>query len=414
MTDQENKILNKDDYCRILQNRFSSQTVQYVSSTLVSLSENVEGFLGDHFILNITYKIEDKEDTEKFFVKTKPTKTARQRQIADQFDTFNKEIFFYENILKKFEKMNYNTEFTPKCYYIKNNETLVLQNMRELNYKLIGRTNFYDIPHCKQALRALAYYHANSYAYEETMSKKLGRKYTIYEENPLVFKEYYFNDSEIGKQFLEITAKIYISCLKYMPEDRKWKDEFIRKINEFSCSKVFNTELPGKKTCCHGDLWSNNMLFRYKDGVPVQCCLIDYQLIRRHHPAFDAALIIFSNTLRTFRKKHYKEFLDYYYDTFEEILENYDLKSNDILSKEDFWEAVKVLEPIALIQGADTRTVTQLPIEIQNNSVSSENEEGFEGIMFDARIKLCMDGCEKDERFKNIIMEDIYDLYEYL
>ena len=45
-------------------------------------------------------------------------------------------------------------------------------------------------------------------------------------------------------------------------------------------------------TLCHGDFWSNNILFHYKDGDdeerdPQDLILIDFQLINYGHPAYD-------------------------------------------------------------------------------------------------------------------------------
>lgn len=34
-----------------------------------------------------------------------------------------------------------------------------------------------------------------------------------------------------------------------------------------------------KNVLCHGDLWANNIPFKYgDDGKPVECCLVDFQL----------------------------------------------------------------------------------------------------------------------------------------
>jgi tRNA A-37 threonylcarbamoyl transferase component Bud32 len=76
----------------------------------------------------------------------------------------------------------------------------------------------------------------------------------------------------------------------------------------------------------HGDLWMNNILFKYDSaGVPIDLKLIDLQLTRRGNIFEDLQYFIFTSTTPALRKKHLSEFLNTYYDSFMGTIE--ELKS---------------------------------------------------------------------------------------
>lgn len=127
----EGKLLLDEDFARILQKKFKNQDTKYLNSEWKPLSENVEGFLGEHYIVKVNYKVGKTEQTESFFVKTKPTKNEYQREYTDESSFYTKEIFMYSNLFKKYEELDYRTNFAAKLYYCKNNETIVLEDLKE-------------------------------------------------------------------------------------------------------------------------------------------------------------------------------------------------------------------------------------------------------------------------------------------
>lgn len=48
-------LLNDEDYYQILVNQFQDKNLKYVSAEVKKISEQVEGLLGEHYSLKITY-----------------------------------------------------------------------------------------------------------------------------------------------------------------------------------------------------------------------------------------------------------------------------------------------------------------------------------------------------------------------
>merc|ERR1711970_474179 len=69
-------------------------------------------------------------------------------------------------------------------------------------------------------------------------------------------------------------------------------------------------------TCCHGDFWSNNIMFKYdQDEKVTDTILVDFQLINYGHPAYDVLYMLYISTDLEFRNAHMTECLDTYWDT---------------------------------------------------------------------------------------------------
>lgn len=153
------------------------------------------------------------------------------------------------------------------------------------------------------------------------------------------------------------------------------------------------------------------MLFKYENNIPIQCTLVDFQLLRHFHPGYDAILLLYSNTTRNFRKSYKSKLLDYYYNVFSKILEKNGLVLDDFLKKDDFLLTVRHFEPVALTQAACTRTLVMMPKELTKGAVDST--ENFEMIMFkEERVNFFVEAFKRDKHFQSTITDDIEDLDE--
>lgn len=407
-------IFTEDDYLKILRSKFhdTADDIKFVKAELTPFFQHMEGFLGEHYLLKVDYKIGGNAQSADFFVKTKP-QTPFQRQMVDYLSVFEKEIFFYNDMTKTFKDMGCNIDFAPKCYYIKDNSIIVLENLRNRGFKLFPRGNFYDMTHCKLALNAIAHFHANFIAYEEKKSLELGKAFKLIEEKPELTKDFFYNQEgnmAPGIQFMQTTIQLFTVFSKLLPESEEWKNTFENNLKAFDIVKTFYTPFPYRKSCCHGDLWSNNILFKYTNEIPDQCYLIDYQLLRYHHLSFDALLILYANTGREFRKKHLDELLNYHYDTFADILKKYGYEAERLLPKEHYMKSAKALAVVACVQFAGGRTMILLPKELMDMAKSPEFDEAM---MIEKGGQIATEYFMHNERYKKIVSDDIYDMYEH-
>lgn len=73
------------------------------------------------------------------------------------------------------------------------------------------------------------------------------------------------------------------------------------------------------KVLCHGDFWCNNVMFRYADGRPEHCLLLDFQLCNFSSPAFDLNYFIFTSTQQDIKLSQLDHFIHFYH---QELLTN--------------------------------------------------------------------------------------------
>jgi len=129
------------------------------------------------------------------------------------------------------------------------------------------------------------------------------------------------------KQLKNVAKKTILQVLaKYGPEDEK--EDLYRRCQTFfdvKANRTLNTYFvappsPECHTLCHGDFWSNNILFSYKEEaeegeekIPDDLIIIDYQLINYGHPCYDLVYFLYLNTDLAFRDAHLDGILDQYY-----------------------------------------------------------------------------------------------------
>ncbi|XP_028025365.1 uncharacterized protein LOC114239395 [Bombyx mandarina] len=257
---------------------------------------------------------------------------------------FAREIYIYTSVFEVYQEMQQNCAFTskiviPKCYLVCKEfckEFIALENMCTQGYKPFTTGMFLNLEHIIVSLKTLARFHAFSFILKETNKNTYDEitKVCI----PLTEKS--------NKRYIDIMIDRLSKALdkfketEYVPLLQTLKDNCVTYFQEA-------IDLVKGKCICHGDIWKENILFKYEGNVPVNACLIDYQTSRESSPAIDTLYLIISSTDTELRQKHFHKLLDTYFQTFDQMLSEATL--DKVYSREMFNNDLKIVWPACLI-----------------------------------------------------------------
>ncbi|GLV37456.1 uncharacterized protein CBL_10578 [Carabus blaptoides fortunei] len=412
-------VLNVTECQQILDNSFQSTPVTYVSHTARSLSGDVEGYLSEHYSLEITYSEDGQSDTthtKKFFVKCLLSHNGFMAEFTRAMDVFNREAFLYTHLFRQFEKLNVYKQIAPEFCLAKEN-MLVLEDLSVKGYKAAHRMNNFTMEQCKVALETIAYFHAYSIIHEELKSKETGTKYRLNIVFPDEFEEKFYSGIEDSPttKFIASSIQCLLDIIDELPEDRVNKDELKRLLKE---DKAGESDLEQdteryRFTCVHGDLWANNIMFKHNETGHLEGCqLVDFQMIRYCLPAFDVELFFYGNTTAEFRRQHKEELLHYYYNRLGEALEKNGLNIKELLPFAELQDTSKLKAPEAKIQAISDTSLLYLPEEILQQGMTMP--DFFKTLLIDERSKYILNLYHENEEFRNLIIEELVDLQELL
>jgi len=214
------------------------------------------------------------------------------------------------------------------------NGVLILENVKKRpgkSYAMFNKNLPVPLSHVKLILSQLARFHGMWLKYR--LLSKSGRLAAANPDSYVMpfetFLRRFRTQSKVPKIFYKqlkaVAQKTILQIVaKYGGEE---KDELIQRLKDFfeiKANRTLNSYFtsppsPECHTLCHGDFWSNNILFSYKDGetdVPEDLIIIDYQLINYGHPCYDLVYFLYLNTDLEFRDANLDTLLDDYYADF--------------------------------------------------------------------------------------------------
>ncbi|XP_049884811.1 uncharacterized protein LOC126379876 [Pectinophora gossypiella] len=258
---------------------------------------------------------------------------------------FAREVFVYSTLLQHYRAQQQTLTLpryvVPASYYVCGDycrEAIVLEDMTNNGYRPYTHSMFLDVNHVTEALKSLAIFHANSFIlkirnfeqYDEAsnvcvpLTKKTNQRFMQVMEDRLNKAIQKFDNTNYGSLFETLKQ----SHVKYV---------------EATYTSV-------SKTCiCHGDIWKENILFKYEGDTPTFACLIDYQTARLSSPAYDVLYLITSSTDTELRQQYFHDLLDIYYTQFEKVLHCAGLQSQEIYSRKLFDKDLQTVAPACVI-----------------------------------------------------------------
>ncbi|XP_012222212.1 uncharacterized protein [Linepithema humile] len=375
--------------------------------------EEVNGFVGQYFTLKATVacpKSPLETKSINFFTKLPPPINSPLYEFVQEYGTFKKEVALYTTVFPEMLD-SHGEKYIPECFLGVEGELIVLEDMVHSGYTMANKYTPFDLEHCKILMKTLAKFHAKSLIFEQQCKKTLHDKYSH------CLQETLWPQQGTAKPMFDAAVKGIVSMIDLLPElNDDQRSSFKEKIARL-CADHTVKLLPSvkhKNVLCHGDLWANNILFKYDaDGQPVECCLIDFQLARYNPPAHDILCFLQFSTTRKLRESHSNMLFKIYHDSMAIIMKEAGLNISEVFSWDEFMESIQDLRVMCMIHG-----VLNTPIMLlESDAVGkyfSEEPELLESILFVDRTPLICEQFNGIPKYRARMIDGLLELHDYI
>jgi len=303
---------------------------------------------------------ERKSRTFHFVVKS-PPKATFIRMNHKLIKPFLNEVTWYLELLKQIEYVEKDitdsdfkiSQLVPVCYHAYSNYywgeasqpcqgcpwfcylpfrsaeegVLVMENVTKKGFRMFDKMEVLPLDHFLLAMTNLAHFHGRWLAFRwlsgagklpdgawspQLLKQSLNTQKRV---PKFVYKQLMNGTEKTVQKILELEGKT-----EYAERVRK----FFRVTAPAQLNMFMGTVTSPIDTCCHGDFWSNNIMFKYnEEGKVSETVLVDFQLINYGHPAYDVLYLLFLSSDPELRETGMEKCLQHYWKTFSTYLDKY-------------------------------------------------------------------------------------------
>ncbi|KAJ3633182.1 hypothetical protein MTP99_010147 [Tenebrio molitor] len=408
LRDMADAILEQDDCQKVLEALLKTTAFQISSFRVLPFHNPLQGLVGEHFTLRVEYIYQDEPHECDFFVKTLST-NPMMVEFSKTVQVYEKEVFFY-NLLEEFEKEGIDTSFAPRGYFFKPG-VVVLEDLSKAHYKGTPKRRLLDLEHCQRCLETVAKLHAAGLIYETKKSKALGRKYSLVDDNAQILEDKFASKEEtIATRWMQSSIQGVFALIDLIPETHITHASFKSKLLELLADDSPTVGLISG--LLHNDLWTSNFLHQYKDAIPVETKLVDFQLIKYGPLELDVAEFLMTNSSRELRAQHYAALTRHYFDSLGAALVRAGLDPEILPPKSEFVRSCDNFKLVGKVHAIVDHSFTFVADEIYGDAMKSE--ESFRKFVFEERGRCIIESYNTNEEFRNVLREDVLELRDLL
>ncbi|XP_069690959.1 uncharacterized protein [Periplaneta americana] len=269
----------------------SDADVNVISFEVKSATAAGDNYASDMFRVTVYYTQGDVAKNTSLVIKA-VKQFHDVNQMVSEGKAFDREIKAFTHILPAIHRLLrdiFPREFQPLgaklhyCYKGPSACALVLEDLKDSGFKMAERTRGLDMSHSLLVMKYIGRYHAASIA--------------LHEKEPEKFQV--FTESIFSAESKETMENLFNATMRNVAREvEKWPDyneRFASKLHKLADDaymlyvNALKRDEEEFNVLCHGDLWLNNMMFRYSEetGEVVDVRFVDYQICHWTSPAID-------------------------------------------------------------------------------------------------------------------------------
>ncbi|XP_064120857.1 uncharacterized protein LOC135225483 isoform X2 [Macrobrachium nipponense] len=275
--------------------------------------------------IQVTYSMADEELQVSYVTKVNPCRKLEGFESITHA-LFEKEVNFYLNLVPDLnsvlEEAGIETLNLPRCYHVnldQGQERAYYEDLRERGFKMVDRRQGLDAAHVTLVLKELAKLHAASRLLQEKSPEE------SLEEKYYPTLQDWLNLGEEANEVLTPMLQGYLNhardILKNSGGEKRileWIESLRPNLREDMITKMQSDTFG---SICHGDCWSNNILFRYEDEEPVEVMLVDLEACRYATLASELNYLLYSSVAYQVRKENLEDFMRTYFSAYNDIVQ---------------------------------------------------------------------------------------------
>jgi len=417
---QETSLLTDCDINKILEGKLGSDNFRLVGWRLESLGQT-KGFLGQYYRLCVTARVDGKTESLQLFAKTPPPAHSPQYKFLQRYDTFNKEITIYTDLMRRMNADSREAAESPRwmveCYLGKRNAIIVLEDVSIDGYAVLDKYVPFDEEHCVWLLRTLAKFHSRSLILDERLRREGTR--TIFDLYGHLLNEVLFVSGDDRSEKALASGITGVRAMIDLIEELDDNGKIVvkRRVTEWSrrISQLLAPSSEYRNVICHRDIWANNIMFRHDStGNPNGCYIIDFQFLRYCPPAIDFACCLYLTTDRATRDRNFDSFARIYHNSLARYLTEEGFDVEDHLPWSIFQKSYTEARNIALVYGALNLQIMLLSSEATVDYFCNATDKLEQVLYGDERSELVLYQCEKLPAYKARILEILREIKDRL
>lgn len=310
--------LNEDFFLNILRTTEKDPSIILTSFNMRPAIAKGEHYASCMYRVKISYAGKSAQKPISFVVKAS-FEDEFINGTLNEYDIYKQEMKMYKNYLPIFKKylskINEESDISPNTFYINfENDVIVFEDLAEKGYRMADRTDGLDMTHAKIVIEKMAKLHAASLIYNTKQDGDLEKSFT----------RGMFNRKSNG------LSPYFLSNLQSLANEvSNWNgyEQIANKLRNMESSliengrKVFDPTEGYLNCLIHGDLWTNNVMFKYdENNKPENALLVDFQMCVWGSPAVDIHYFINTSLNDDLRENHQDELFYFYYSTLVDLL----------------------------------------------------------------------------------------------